>query len=157
MKFFVNKSSVKWKLILSGQWEFLFLRFTSLLEKLTCSLRFLRDPSCHETLFLPKCTEWRKNYLKNSEWLWLSKHILMCVLSCSIVSDTLQPQGTPWSLPGSSVHGVFPRQKYWSGLPFPPPEDLSDPVVKPVSPAIAGGFLTTESNSWTCAKHTKLC
>ena len=23
-------------------------------------------------------------------------------------------------LPGSSVHG-FPRQEYWSGLPFPPP------------------------------------
>jgi len=51
----------------------------------------------------------------------------------------------------------FSRQKYWSGLPFPPLEDLSDPVIKPVSPSIAGGFFTTESHSWTCAKHTKLC
>ena len=27
----------------------------------------------------------------------------------------------------------FSRQKYWSGLPFPPPEDLPDPRIKPVS------------------------
>ena len=37
------------------------------------------------------------------------------------------------SLPGSSVHG-FPRQKYWSGLPFPSPGDLPDPGIKPGSP-----------------------
>ena len=30
------------------------------------------------------------------------------------------------SMPGSSVHG-FPRQEYWSGLPFPSPGDLPDP------------------------------
>ena len=41
----------------------------------------------------------------------------------------------------------FSRQEYWSGLPFPPPEDLADPGIEPVSlasPALAGGFLTTE-------------
>ena len=27
------------------------------------------------------------------------------------------------------------RQEYWSGLPFPPPGDLPDPGIKPVSPA----------------------
>ena len=31
--------------------------------------------------------------------------------------------------PGSSVHG-FPRQEYWSGLPFPSPEDLPDPGIE---------------------------
>ena len=30
----------------------------------------------------------------------------------------------------------FSRQEYWSGLPFPPPEDLPDPGVKPESPAL---------------------
>jgi len=42
----------------------------------------------------------------------------------------------------------FSRQKYWSGLPFPPPEDLPDPGIEPtspVSPALAGGFFTPES------------
>ena len=35
----------------------------------------------------------------------------------------------------------FSRQKYWSGLPFPPPWD---PGIEPSSPAWAGGFFTTE-------------
>ena len=29
----------------------------------------------------------------------------------------------------------FPRPKYWTGLPFPPPGDLPDPGIKPESPA----------------------
>ena len=39
----------------------------------------------------------------------------------------------------------FPRQGYWNGLPFPPPGDLPDPGIEPVSPASADGFPTTES------------
>ena len=27
----------------------------------------------------------------------------------------------------------FSRQEYWSGLPFPPPGDIPDPGIKPVS------------------------
>ena len=41
-----------------------------------------------------------------------------------------------------------PRQKYWSGLPFPPPGDLPDPEIKPVSlmsPALAGRIFTTST------------
>ena len=41
----------------------------------------------------------------------------------------------------------FPRQEYWSGLPFTSPGDLPDPGIKPeslTSPALAGGFFTTE-------------
>ena len=41
---------------------------------------------------------------------------------------------------------VFPRQEYWSGLPFPSPEDLPDSKTEPtcfVSPALAGRFFTT--------------
>ena len=30
----------------------------------------------------------------------------------------------------------FPRQKYWSGLPFPPPEDFLHPGIEPRSPAL---------------------
>ena len=29
----------------------------------------------------------------------------------------------------------FPRQEYWSGLPFPSLGDLPDPGIKPMSPA----------------------
>ena len=37
--------------------------------------------------------------------------------------------------PGSSVHGIF-RQEYGSGLPFPSPEDLPDPGIECISPAL---------------------
>ena len=43
----------------------------------------------------------------------------------------------------------FSRQEYWSGLPFPTPEDHPDPGIKPKSvgsPALAGGFFTTGAN-----------
>ena len=38
----------------------------------------------------------------------------------------------------------FPRQEYWTGLPFPYPGDLSDPGIQPASPTMAGRFITTE-------------
>ena len=44
----------------------------------------------------------------------------------------------------------FPRQEYWSGLPFPPPGDLPNPGIEsasPTSPELAGGFLTI-SRTW---------
>ena len=38
----------------------------------------------------------------------------------------------------------FSRQEYWSGLPVPSPEDLSNPGIKPVSPALKADSLLTE-------------
>ena len=38
----------------------------------------------------------------------------------------------------------FPRQEYWSGLPFPSPGDLPDPGIDLKSSALAGGFFTTK-------------
>ena len=38
----------------------------------------------------------------------------------------------------------FPRQEYWSGLPFPSPEDLPDPGIELMSPELAGRFSATE-------------
>jgi len=37
----------------------------------------------------------------------------------------------------------FFRQEYWSGLPFPTPEDLPDPGTEPGSPALAGRIFAT--------------
>ena len=41
----------------------------------------------------------------------------------------------------------FSRQEYWSGMPFPPPGDLPDPGIIPMSlasPVLADGFFTAE-------------
>ena len=35
----------------------------------------------------------------------------------------------------------FSRQEHWNGLPFPSPEDLPDPGIKPRSPALQAGSL----------------
>ena len=47
------------------------------------------------------------------------------------------------SLPGSSDHGIS-QARTLDGLPFPSPGDLPDAGIKPVSPALAGGLITTE-------------
>jgi len=38
----------------------------------------------------------------------------------------------------------FSRQEYWSGLPFPSPEDLPDPGIKTRSPALQAVSLSSE-------------
>ena len=38
----------------------------------------------------------------------------------------------------------FPRQEYWSGLPFPSPGALPNPETEPESPALEVDFLSTE-------------
>ena len=43
-----------------------------------------------------------------------------------------------YSPPGISVE--FSRQEYWSGLPFPSPGDLPDPVIEP-------GFTVLQADS----------
>ena len=35
----------------------------------------------------------------------------------------------------------FPKQEYWSGLPYPSPEDLPNPGIKPAFPAWQADFL----------------
>ena len=59
---------------------------------------------------------------------------LLLLFSCSVVSDPLQP---PWTVACQAPLSVeLFRQEYWSGLPFPSPGDLSDPGIKPQSPAL---------------------
>ena len=52
----------------------------------------------------------------------------------------------PWTVARQAPLAMeFPRQEYWSGLPFPSSGDLPDSEIKPaslVSPA--GRFFTTE-------------
>ena len=52
---------------------------------------------------------------------------------------------TSWTVARQAPLSVgFPRQGYWSGLPFPPPGDLPKPGIKLVSPAMTGIFFTTD-------------
>ena len=53
------------------------------------------------------------------------------------------------------------RPEYWSGLPFPSPGNLPDPVIKPVSPTLQADSLPsepplvplTDQITWTSTGH----
>ena len=64
--------------------------------------------------------------------MWLLHCLVACVCSVTQSCPTLcDPMDC--SLPGSSIRGIF-QQEYWSGLPFPTPEDLPNSGIEPVSP-----------------------
>ena len=51
----------------------------------------------------------------------------------------------PWTVaPQAPLSMGFPRQEYWSGLPFPSPGDLPDPGIEPGSPALQADSLPSE-------------
>ena len=51
----------------------------------------------------------------------------------------------PWTVACQApLSMAFPRQEYWSGLPFPSPGDLPNPGFETMSPELAGGLFTTK-------------
>ena len=52
---------------------------------------------------------------------------------------------TPWTVAQQALSSMgFSRQEYWSGLPFPSPEELPDLGIEPGSPALRAGALPSE-------------
>ena len=73
---------------------------------------------------------------------WLNAvHFLLCV-SHAVVSDSLQLCGLIAHQALLSVE--FSRQEYWSGLSFPSSGELSDPGIKPGSPALQADALPSQ-------------
>ena len=59
---------------------------------------------------------------------------------------------TPWIVAIQAPLSMeFSRQKYWSGLPFPSPEDLPDPGIKPMSPASSDRSFTDSAACAVCS------
>ena len=66
-------------------------------------------------------------------WGWWCSHYVCPTLATPLTSA--------WQTPLSLG---FPRQEYWTELPFPVPGDLLDPATEPMSPALQVDFFTTE-------------
>ena len=65
--------------------------------------------------------------------------MMMKSLSC------VQLFATPWTISYQAPLSMeFPRQEYWSGLPFPSPADLPNAGTEPRSPALQADTLTSE-------------
>ena len=73
-------------------------------------------------------------------------HIHVCVLNRF---RPVQLFAASWTVAHQAPLSMgFSRQEHYSGLPFPPPESVPDPrteLTAPVSPALAGRFLTSQS------------
>ena len=85
----------------------------------------------------------------------------MCVCMYLVVSDSF---ATLWTIAHKAPLSMeFPRQEYWSELPFPSPGALPDPGIKLTSPALAGGFFTAEplgktiKNLFLVSKIVNIC
>ena len=114
----------------------------------TRSVRVLRSPAvnkCYENLvlssvsppFQPQNPCFRERLLR-----FQGTGLTVSCFSLSVMSDSF---ATPWTVPCRDPLSMgFPRQEYWRGLPFPSPGHLPGPGSEPVSPALAGGFFTTE-------------
>ena len=62
-----------------------------------------------------------------------------------VVAQSWPTLATPWTIAHQAPLSMgFSRQEYWSGLPFPSPEDLPEPGTEPRSPASQEDSLLTE-------------
>ena len=60
----------------------------------------------------------------------------VCLCMCVLVTQLCLTQ-TPWTVALQAPLSMeFSRHEYWSGLAFPPPEDLPRPEIEPGSPAL---------------------
>ena len=78
----------------------------------------------------------------------------MCVKSLSRVRLFATPWTIAYQAPPSMV---FSRQEYWSGLPFPSPEDLPHPGIKPGSPTLYADALPSEPPGKSLWEASNLC
>ena len=71
--------------------------------------------------------------------------IVLYMHVCSVISDSATLRTVARQAPLSMG---FSRQEYWSGLPFPLPEDLPDPGMELVSPELqASSILLNHAGS----------
>ena len=67
-----------------------------------------------------------------------------CMNVCEVTS-VVSNSVTQWTVACQTPLSMgFPRQEYWSGLPFPSPGLLPDPGIEPGSPALQADSLASE-------------
>ena len=68
--------------------------------------------------------------------LQMRKWRLKKLSCCCLVAKLCPTLVTAWTVARQApLFMGFPRQEYWSGLPFPSPGDLPDPGLEPASPS----------------------
>ena len=77
---------------------------------------------------------------------WIQVSNIQIIGSCLMLSHFSRVRlfVTSWTAAYQALSKRFPRQAYWSGLPFPPPGNLPNPGTEPMSPVLTGRFFSTE-------------
>ena len=78
-------------------------------------------------------------------------HKLSCSVACGNLSTPCAQSlshvwlfVTLWTVACQAPLSIgFSQQEYWSGLPFPPPGNLPEPGIEPMSPVLTGRFFST--------------
>ena len=71
----------------------------------------------------------------------VDKDSCLFMLSCSVISDS----AILWIVASQAPLSMgFPRQEYWSGLPFPSPGTLPNPGIEPGPPTLQVNSLLSQ-------------
>ena len=90
-------------------------------------------------IFQARVLEWVAIAFSKMKWL---KHCKICYpllrfCCCLVAQSSLTLFATPRTVALQVLLSMgFPRQEYWSGLPFPSPRDLVNLGIDPASPAL---------------------
>ena len=117
-----------------------------------------RLASCCQTNWLPHRAPWAISWLHHLSSFYSSYSTLTCrdlsswsLLLAELKLKVLVTQSCPTLCDSmdcshqASLSMEFSWQEYWSGLPFPSPEDLPEPGIKHGFPALQTDSLPTES------------
>ena len=93
----------------------------------------------HLQLWHPKMSPDIAKYPAGGRITWVKTTaidpILFLNCACATLLSCVWLFATPWAVVHQAPLSMgFSREQYWSGLPFPPPGDLSIPETEPASP-----------------------
>ena len=108
----------------STSWETVGWKKHKLELRLPREISITSDVQMTPPLWQKVKTNWRASW-----WKWRKVKVKVKLLS------RVWLFATPWTIAYQAPPSMgFSRQEYWSGLPFPSPEDLPNPGIEPRSP-----------------------
>ena len=88
---------------------------------------------------------WKLDWLCDFLWWIICDKVVSILRLCVFVAQSYLTLSTLWTVAHQALLSLgFSKEEYWSQLPFPPPGNLPNPLIKLASPSLlcAGRFFT---------------